>query len=57
MTMIEATIEAHKLSKTSGYAFAVLWPAGHATVEVRKPSLRMNGMKVVCCEDGREEIA
>lgn len=29
-----------------GYAFAVQWPAGHFTVEDRKPSLRQPGMRV-----------
>jgi hypothetical protein len=41
-----------------GYAFAVQWPAGHCTVEDRKPSLRNQQMRVVECTcDGRENLA
>lgn len=42
----------------AGYAFAVQWPAGHCTVEDRKPSLRSQQMRVVECTcDGRENLA
>lgn len=41
-----------------GYAFAVQWPLGHCTVEYRKPSLRNQHMRVVCCDDkGGEQLA
>jgi hypothetical protein len=42
----------------NGYAFACAWPAGHFTVEDRKPSLRLPGMRVMDCDaSGREVLA
>lgn len=57
MDKLEAIAEAHKASKANGYAYAVQWPAGHWTVETRKPSLRQSGMTVIECEEGRESLA
>ena len=45
-------------SNGNGYAFAVQWPAGHFTVEDRKPSLRAPGMRVLDCDtEGHEVLA
>lgn len=54
-TFADALIAAHRHSRMveCGYAFAVKWPLGHCTVEFRKPSLRDQRMKVICCADGR----
>jgi hypothetical protein len=58
-TFSDAILAAHRESRQAacGYAFAVQWPLGHSTVEVRKPSLRDQRMKVVCCEGGTEKLA
>ena len=53
----DALIAAHRASQENGFAFAVQWPLGHSTVEARKPSLRDQRMRVICCVDGREELA
>jgi hypothetical protein len=34
--------------------YAIRWPLGHSTVEVRKPSLRSAQMRVLCCDGHRE---
>ena len=58
-TFADALIAAHRQSRMveCGYAFAVKWPLGNCTVEFCKPSLRDQRMKVICCADGREELA
>jgi hypothetical protein len=56
----DALIAAKARSRLNGlgYAFAVQWPAGHCTVEDRKPSLRSQQMRVIeCTSDGREVLA
>lgn len=54
-----AVIAAHSESRTSklGAPYAVQWPAGYCTVEYRKPSVRSWRMRIVCCANGREELA
>lgn len=58
-TLADAISHAHRISRqvAQGHAFAVQWPLGHCTVEFRKPILRDQRMKVVCCEDGKETLA
>lgn len=51
----DAVIAAQRDARSNGAAmYAVQWPLGHSTVEVRKPSLRSAQMKVWCC-DGHSE--
>lgn len=51
----EAVIAAQRDARSNGFAmYAIRWPLGHSTVEVRKPSLRSAQMRVLCCDGHRE---
>jgi hypothetical protein len=59
LTKAAAIAAAHRESRANerGYCFAVERPDRTWYISTRKPLLRTHAMHVVCCEDGREELA
>ena len=59
LTKAAAIAAAHRESRTNarGYCFAVERPDLTWYTSMRKPLLRTREMHVICCEDGREELA
>ena len=55
----DAIAAAHRQSRVleCGYAYVIQWKPDHYTVSLDKPLVRNRDTKILCCSQGREELA